>query len=113
MTSELHCEARPITKLLGKSFREVLGSSLERDPTRFADAQVMTESTVYLIPKGLFTSFCDGHPAMWRLLAQPLLERSRTLQKKSELLCTRDVEYRILHCLAESARSFGTRSESG
>jgi CRP-like cAMP-binding protein len=50
---------------------------------------------------------------MWRCLAQLLLERSRDLQKKIELLCTKDVEYRILHCLAESARSFGTRSEAG
>jgi CRP-like cAMP-binding protein len=94
----------------GELFGEL---AIGTEPTRLADAQVMTESTVYIIPRGLFISFCDGYPAMWRFVAQLLLERNRNLQKKTELLCTRDVEYRILHCLAESARSFGARSESG
>jgi CRP-like cAMP-binding protein len=94
----------------GELFGEL---ALGSEPTRLADAQVLLESTVYIIPKGLFMSFCEGHPSMWRGLAQLLLRRSRGLQEKVELLCTRDVEYRILHCVAESARSFGERSESG
>jgi CRP-like cAMP-binding protein len=94
----------------GELFGEL---ALGTEPTRLVDAQVMIESTVYLIPKTIFMSFCDGHAAMWPGLAQLLLQRTRNLQEKIELLCSRDVEYRILHCLAACAPSFGTLSGTG
>src|SRR2546425_262781 len=70
----------------GELFGEL---AISMEPTRLADAQVLLESTVYIIPKAIFISFCDGHPAMWRGLAQLLLQRSRDLQQKIELLCNR------------------------
>src|SRR5256885_4542693 len=44
----------------GELFGEL---ALGTEPTRLADAQVLRESTIYIIPKPVFISFCDGHPA--------------------------------------------------
>src|SRR6266568_2374538 len=60
----------------GELFGEL---ALSTNPTRLADAQVLRESTIYIIPRAVFMSFCGGHPAMWRFLAQLLLQRSRDL----------------------------------
>ncbi|MBV9770706.1 MAG: Crp/Fnr family transcriptional regulator [Bryobacterales bacterium] len=39
-----------------------------------------------------------------------LTTRKRQLEKKIELLCLRDVEYRILYYVADLARMFGVRA---
>ncbi len=85
--------------------------SLGLEQTRAAAAEVLQESEVYAIPKDLFVRFCDGHPHMWRYVSQLLVQRKRELEKKIELLCMRDVEYRILYHLAELATAVGTRLE--
>jgi CRP-like cAMP-binding protein len=46
---------------------------------------------------------------MWRYVAQLLVQRKRELEKKIELLCMQDVEYRILHYMAELAGVFGAK----
>jgi CRP-like cAMP-binding protein len=38
--------------------------------------------------------------------------RKRQLEKKIELLCLRDVEYRILYYMADLAKTFGAKSSS-
>src|SRR5258708_7064598 len=83
--------------------------ALGMDNTRSAAAEVLQEGTIYVIPKDLFVRFCDGRADMWRHVAQLFAQRKRDLEKKIELLCMKDVEYRILHYMAELAASFGSR----
>jgi CRP-like cAMP-binding protein len=90
----------------GELFGEqALGSELVRS----AAAEVLQEGTIYVIPKDVFTRFCDGRADMWRHVAQLVVQRKRDLEKKIELLCMYDVEYRILHYMAELAVAFGSR----
>lgn len=86
--------------------------ALGLENTRAAAAEVLQEGTIYVIPKDLFIRFCDGRMEMWRYVAQLLVQRKRELEKKIELLCMQDVEYRILHYMAELATSFGQRLDS-
>ena len=58
---------------------------------------------------GCFCRGCETRPQLWRLLAETLAARQRDLEKKVELLCLRDVEYRILYYLGELAALVGTR----
>jgi len=83
--------------------------SLGGEHTRATSAEVLQEGAIYNIPRDLFLRFCDTRTDMWRYVAQLLIERKRNLEKKIELLCMQDVEYRILHYMAELASSFGTR----
>jgi CRP/FNR family cyclic AMP-dependent transcriptional regulator len=79
------------------------------ETTRAAAAEVLQEGSIYLFPKDLFMRFCDSRPDMWRHIAQLLVHRKRDLEKKIELLCMHDVEYRILHYMAELAATFGAK----
>lgn len=83
--------------------------ALGAEMTRATSAEVLQEGAIYVIPKDLFIRFCDGRPEMWRYVAQLLVQRKRDLEKKIELLCMQDVEYRILHYMAELATAFGSR----
>jgi len=49
---------------------------------------------------------------LWRELSGLLTVRKRELEKKIELLCLHDVEYRILYYMAELAKTFGARSNA-
>ena len=64
---------------------------------------------MYVIPRDQFVSFCDHRPDLWKHLAHLVLHRKRELEKKIELLCMQDVEYRILHYMAELAAAFGSK----
>src|SRR5690349_1664710 len=83
--------------------------ALGTEHTRAAAAEVLQEGAIYVFPRDLFVRFCDSRPEMWRYVAQLLVQRKRDLEKKIELLCMHDVEYRILHYMAELATSFGAR----
>jgi CRP/FNR family cyclic AMP-dependent transcriptional regulator len=85
--------------------------ALGMETVRSAAAEVLQEGTIYVIPKDVFTRFCDGRIDMWRHVAQLVVQRKRDLEKKIELLCMQDVEYRILHYMAELAAAFGSRLE--
>ena len=87
--------------------------ALGSESTRTAAAEVLQEGAVYVFPRDVFIRFCDKRPDMWRYVAQLLVQRKRELEKKIELLCMRDVEYRILHYMAELAASFGSRLDGG
>jgi CRP/FNR family cyclic AMP-dependent transcriptional regulator len=90
----------------GELFGEqALGMELARS----AAAEVLQEGTIYVIPKDIFIRFCNGRPDMWRHVAQLVVQRKRDLERKIELLCMHDVEYRILHYMAELAAAFGSR----
>ncbi|MGA2597385.1 MAG: Crp/Fnr family transcriptional regulator [Bryobacteraceae bacterium] len=83
--------------------------ALSNEHTRATAAEVLQEGAIYVIPKDLFVRFCDSRADLWRLVAQLMVQRKRDLEKKIELLCMQDVEYRILHYMAELATSFGSR----
>jgi CRP-like cAMP-binding protein len=85
--------------------------ALGMENTRAAAAEVLHEGVIHVIPRDIFLRFCDSRPEIWRQLAELLVVRKRHLEKKIELLCLRDVEYRILYYLAELAATFGTRAD--
>jgi CRP-like cAMP-binding protein len=68
------------------------------------------EGVIYVSPRDLFLRVCDAHPELWREISGLLTERKRQLEKKIELLCLRDVEYRILYYMADLAKMFGARA---
>jgi CRP-like cAMP-binding protein len=84
--------------------------ALATEPSRNAAAEVLQEGVIYVIPKDLFSGVCLERPELWREIALLLSVRKRQLEKKIELLCLRDVEYRILYYMAELARMFGARA---
>ena len=86
-------------------------TALGMEHTRAVAAEVLHEGVIHVIPRDIFLRFCDSRPETWRQLAELLAVRKRNLEKKIELLCLRDVEYRILFYLAELASMFGTRTD--
>jgi len=80
------------------------------DQTRSSSAEILLEGAIYVIPRAVFLRFCEQRSELWREVSTMLIERGRQLEKKIELLCLRDVEYRILYYMAELARNFGTKS---
>jgi len=91
----------------GELFGEqALGSEASRNIA----AEVLQEGVIYVIPKDTFVRVCDEHPELWREISSLLTARKRQLEKKIELLCLRDVEYRILYYMADLARTFGAKS---
>ncbi len=90
---------------------EVFGEqALGLESARSMAAEVLQEGVIYVIPRDLFVRLCDDHPTLWREVSSLLTVRKRHLEKKIELLCLRDVEYRILYYMADLARTFGARA---
>ena len=85
--------------------------ALGTEASRSIAAEVLQEGVIYIIPRDLFLRVCDQHPELWREISSLLTTRKRQLEKKIELLCLRDVEYRILYYMAELARMFGATRE--
>ena len=81
--------------LLGE---EALGQDL---PQYLAEAEVLTAANIYRIPRDVIFRSLSSHPQFTADLISYLLKRRMALAEKVELLCLRDVEYRILHYLAE------------
>jgi CRP-like cAMP-binding protein len=84
--------------------------ALGSEPARGMTAEVLQEGVIYVIPRDVFGRVCDDHPELWREISTLLTLRKGHLEKKIELLCLRDVEYRILYYMADLARTFGARS---
>jgi len=83
--------------------------ALGTQQTRASSAEVLQEGIIYVIPRPVFLRLCEQHGELWRELSGLLLERNRQLEKKIELLCLHDVEYRILYYMAELAKTFGAK----
>jgi CRP/FNR family cyclic AMP-dependent transcriptional regulator len=77
---------------------------------RASAAEILQEGVIHAIPSDLFVRVCDGRLELWRDISKLLSVRKRQLEKKIELLCLHDVEYRILYYMAELAKTFGARS---
>jgi CRP/FNR family transcriptional regulator, cyclic AMP receptor protein len=84
--------------------------ALGAEPARSMAAEVLQEGVIYVIPRNLFVRVCDDHPELWREISGLLTARKRQLEKKIELLCLRDVEYRILYYMADLAKTFGAKA---
>ena len=84
--------------------------ALGLEPARSMAAEVLQEGVIYVIPRDIFVRVCDDHPELWREISGLLTARKRQLEKKIELLCLRDVEYRILYYMADLAKTFGAKS---
>jgi CRP/FNR family cyclic AMP-dependent transcriptional regulator len=83
--------------------------ALGTQQTRASSAEVLQEGIIYVIPRPIFLRLCEQRAELWREFSVLLLERNRQLEKKIELLCLRDVEYRILYYMAELAKTFGAK----
>ena len=94
----------------GEMFGEqCLGS----ESSRTMAAEVLQEGVIYVIPRDIFLRVCEKRPDLWREISGVLTVRKRQLEKKIELLCLHDVEYRILYYMADLARSFGVKVNGG
>ena len=85
--------------------------ALGMEHTRAVSAEVLQEGVIYAIPRDVFLRFCETRPEIWRQIAELLVMRKRQLEKKIELLCLRDVEFRILYYLAELASTLGVKTD--
>jgi CRP-like cAMP-binding protein len=84
--------------------------ALGTEQTRTISAEVLQEGVIYVIPRDLFLRACEKRADLWREISGLLTARKRELEKKIELLCLHDVEYRVLYYMAELARTFGARA---
>jgi CRP/FNR family transcriptional regulator len=73
----------------------------ESAPTYYTEADVLTTATLYKVPRETLNRAIATSPEFSAALINYLLERRMALAEKVELLCLHDVEYRILHYLAE------------
>jgi len=75
----------------------------EHDGAYETEAEILTPANVYRIPRAALRSALAAH-ADWALaFIGYILEKKQTLARKVELLCLHDVEYRVLHFLADLA----------
>jgi CRP/FNR family cyclic AMP-dependent transcriptional regulator len=95
----------------GELFGEQALPGDESRESRNAGAEVLQDGTIYVIPRAVFASWCETRPHVWRLIAETMTARQRDFETKVELLCLRDVEYRILYYLGELATLVGSRAD--
>ena len=95
----------------GELFGEESLSSDESRDLRNVSAEILHEGVIYVIPRTVFLAWGENRTQVWRLVAETLALRQRDLEKKIELLCLHDVEYRILYYLGELAAMVGSRSD--
>jgi CRP/FNR family transcriptional regulator len=74
---------------------------MQEPASYYAEAEVLTAATIFRIPREVALRSLTAHPQFTGELISYLLKRRLALAEKVELLCLRDVEYRILHYLAE------------
>lgn len=67
----------------------------------YSEAEVLSVSNIYRIPRETLLQALANNPELDNALISYLLHRKLNLALKVELLCLHDVEYRILHYLAE------------
>lgn len=77
---------------------EALGPADARYDT---EVEILTPASVYRIPRAPLQAALVAHPEWGLPFMSYILERSRGLGRKVELLCLHDVEYRVLQFLAD------------
>lgn len=103
MTRTNHAGDRIILSIRGRGDlvgEEVLGGEQSQYDT---EVEILTPANVYRIPRMALKAAVGDHADWGLLLISYLLERKKALALKVELLCLHDVEYRVLHFLADLA----------
>ncbi len=72
--------------------------------TYHTEAEVLSPATLYRIPREPLKRLVASNHELAMALIGHLLEHKLVLAEKVELLCLHDVEYRILHYLAELSK---------
>lgn len=75
--------------------------SLAADAAYSAEAEVLTPGTVFRVPRDILQNALVSHPEATIPFMTYLSQRKLALTRKVELLCLHDVEYRVLHFLAD------------
>jgi CRP/FNR family cyclic AMP-dependent transcriptional regulator len=70
-------------------------------PVYYTEGEVLSTSNLYRIPRETLLQILANNSELSNALVSYLLQRKLALAMKVELLCLHDVEYRILHYLAE------------
>ncbi|HEY7304830.1 MAG TPA: Crp/Fnr family transcriptional regulator [Bryobacteraceae bacterium] len=76
----------------------------EGSKTYYTEAEVLTQASVFRIPRETVLRAFGNNPELAGALLDYLVQRKLALAQKVELLCLHDVEYRILHYLAELSK---------
>ncbi len=105
LTRNNHAGNRIILVILGPG--HVIGDEAlsEESRTYYTEAGVLTPATVVRIPREVMTQALASNFELASALISYLEQRKLALAEKVELLCLHDVEYRILHYLAELSGS--------
>ena len=82
------------------------------EQTYYTEADVLTTADIFKIPREVLDRAIATSPEFSAALISYLLQRRMALAEKVELLCLHDVEYRILHYLAEPDTRFRRLSTS-
>lgn len=77
--------------------------TLLEDPAAayYADAEVLTPSTVIRVPREVLSRILAHDVQLASTLFSAIIQQKVSLAEKVELLCLHDVEFRILHYLAQ------------
>lgn len=70
-------------------------------PHYYTEAEVLSTANLFRVPREALGHAISHSPELSSAMMTYLLQRKLTLAMKVELLCLHDVEYRILHYLAE------------
>ena len=76
----------------------------ENGRTYHTEAEVLSPATLYRIPREALKRMIASNSELALAVISHLLEHKLDLAEKVELLCLHDVEYRILHYLAELSK---------
>ncbi|MBV8832445.1 MAG: Crp/Fnr family transcriptional regulator [Acidobacteriaceae bacterium] len=76
-------------------------AAAEGESVYYSEAEILTNATVFRIPRDVQSRCVASSPEWARAFVSYLISRNLALAEKVELLCLHDVEYRILHYLAE------------
>ena len=93
--------SRIILSICGPGYvigEEVLGDEM---PTYYAAAEVLTPANVMRIPRETLTKTLAAQSELCSSIMAAVIQQKHALAEKVELLCLHDVEYRILHYLAQ------------
>ncbi len=101
LTRTNKCGNRIILVICGPG--HLLGEEVlsEESQNYSAEAEVLTAANVFRIPREVLARAISSNSELAAALIAHLLERKLALAEKVELLCLHDVEYRIIHYLAE------------
>jgi CRP/FNR family cyclic AMP-dependent transcriptional regulator len=83
----------------------------ENSPAYYAEAEVLTNATIIRTPLETLKRALSSSPELQTALVAAIVDQKRVFAEKIELLCLHDVEFRILHYLAELATLVKPTSE--